>query len=49
MVVPLDHDQEPRFERLRESLVLAEDLGELFNYQRSRGHAWGYDTARAGE
>jgi membrane dipeptidase len=58
MVVPLDREQELRFERLMDSLVvidmhqhpqvLTEDTAELLDYFRSRDYAWGYDAARAG-
>ena len=58
MVVPLDPDQELRFQRLMDTLViidlhqhpqvLTEDLGQMFDYFRSREYAWGYDAVRAG-
>jgi membrane dipeptidase len=58
MVVPLDREQELRFERLMDSLVmidmhqhpqvLTERMDELFDYLRSREYAWGYDAVRAG-
>ncbi len=58
MVVPLDRQQEARFERLMDSLimldmhqhphVLAERMDELLDYFRSREYAWGYDAVRAG-
>ena len=58
MVVPLDREQELRFERLMESLVmvdmhqhplvLTEDMGEMLDYFRARDYAWAYDAARAG-
>src|SRR5215217_5299748 len=58
MVVPLDQEQERRFERLMDDLlmidmhqhvqVLPEPVGDLFEYARGRQYAWGYDAARAG-
>jgi membrane dipeptidase len=58
LVVPLDREQELRFSRLIESLVmvdlhqhphvLTDDLDEMFDYFRSREYAWGYEAARAG-
>jgi hypothetical protein len=58
MVVPLDQEQERRFERLMDDLlmidmhqhvqVLPEPIGDLFAYARERQYAWGYDAARAG-
>jgi len=58
MVVPLDAQQEQRFERLLETLVmvdlhqhpqvLTEDIAELKDYFRAREYAWGYDAVRAG-
>jgi len=58
MVVPLDQEQERRFERLMDDLlmidmhqhvqVLPEPMTDLFDYARSREYAWGYDAARAG-
>jgi membrane dipeptidase len=58
MVVPLDREQELRFQRLMDSLVmidvhqhpqvLTEDTADLLDYFRSRDYAWGYDAVRAG-
>jgi membrane dipeptidase len=58
MVVPLDADQESRFERLMDDLlmidmhqhvqVLTEPIDDLFDYFRSRQYTWGYEAARAG-
>jgi membrane dipeptidase len=58
MVVPLDREQELRFERLMDDLlmidmhqhvqVLTEPIDDLFEYFRARRYAWGYDAARAG-
>src|SRR3954451_22682655 len=58
MVVPLDGEQERRFERLMDDLlmidmhqhvqVLPEPIEDLFAYARARQYAWGYDAARAG-
>lgn len=58
MVLPLDADQERRFDRLMESLVmidmhqhpmvLSERMDELIPYFRSRDYAWGYEAVRAG-
>ena len=58
MVVPLDHEQERRFQRLMDSLVmidvhqhpqvLTEHIDDLLDYFRSREYAWGYDAVRAG-
>jgi hypothetical protein len=58
MVVPLDQEQERRFERLMDDLlmidmhqhvqVLPEPVGDLFAYARERQYTWGYDAARAG-
>ena len=58
MVVALDRDQELRFERLMDTLVmvdlhehpqvLTENMDDLLDYFRSREYAWGYDAVRAG-
>jgi membrane dipeptidase len=58
MVVPLDREQELRFERLMDSLVLIDlhqhpqvlpdDIGELMDYLRSREYAWAYEAVRVG-
>src|SRR5919202_1491565 len=58
MVVPLDREQELRFQRLLETLVmidihqhpqvLTDDIGELHDYFRGRQYVWGYDAVRAG-
>jgi membrane dipeptidase len=58
MVVPLDRDQELRFQRLMDTLVmidihqhpqvLADNISELLDYFRSREYGWGYDAVRAG-
>ena len=58
MVVPLDREQELRFERLMDDLlmidmhqhvqVLPEPMSDLFEYARERRYAWGYEAARAG-
>jgi membrane dipeptidase len=58
MVVPLDREQELRFQRLLESLVmidvhqhpqvLTQDMGQLLDYFRGREYAWGYEAVRAG-
>ena len=58
MVVPLDREQELRFQRLMDSLVmidvhqhpqvLTEDMADLLDYFRSRQYAWGYNAVRAG-
>jgi membrane dipeptidase len=58
MVVSLDRDQELRFERLMERLVmidvhqhpqvLTDNMDELLDYFRSRDYAWGYEAVRAG-
>jgi membrane dipeptidase len=58
MVVPLDSQQERRFERLMDDLlmidmhqhvqVLPEPMTDLFEYCREREYAWGYEAARAG-
>jgi membrane dipeptidase len=58
MVVPLDREQERRFERLMDDLlmldmhqhvqVLPEPMDDLFEYARAREYAWGYEAARAG-
>ena len=58
MVVPLDREQELRFERLMDSLimidvhqhaqVLPESPDDFLDYFRSREYAWGYEAARAG-
>jgi membrane dipeptidase len=58
MVVPLDRQQELRFERLMDTLVmvdlhqhpqiLTDDMAQLLDYFRSREYAWGYDAVRAG-
>src|SRR5215207_2896233 len=58
MVVPLDGEQERRFERLMDDLlmidmhqhvqVLPEPVADLFEYARERQYTWGYDAARAG-
>jgi membrane dipeptidase len=58
MVVPLDREQELRFERLMDDLlmldmhqhvqVLPEPMDDLFEYLREREYAWGYEAARAG-
>ena len=58
MVVPLDREQELRFERLMDGLlmldmhqhvqVLPEPMSDLFEYFRDREYVWGYEAARAG-
>ncbi|MGE3271440.1 MAG: hypothetical protein AB7P40_22010, partial [Chloroflexota bacterium] len=58
MVVPLDREQELRFERLMDDLlmidmhqhvqVLPEPMDDLLEYFREREYAWGYEAARAG-
>jgi membrane dipeptidase len=58
MVVPLDREQELRFQRLMDSLVmidvhqhpqvLTDDMAELLDYFRGRDYAWGYEAVRAG-
>jgi membrane dipeptidase len=58
MRVPLDAEQERRFERLSESLVMIDmhqhvqvltaDTADLLDYLRGRDYAWGYEAARAG-
>jgi membrane dipeptidase len=58
MVVPLDREQQRRFERLLDGLtmidlhqhpqVLTADMQDLLDYFRSREYAWGYDAVRAG-
>src|SRR3954470_24140248 len=58
MVVPLDQEQERRFERLMDDLlmidmhqhvqVLPEPVSDLFQHAREREYVWGYDAARAG-
>jgi membrane dipeptidase len=58
MVVPLDREQERRFERLMDGLlmldmhqhvqVLPEPMSDLFEYFRDREYVWGYEAARAG-
>ena len=58
MVVPLDREQELRFERLMNTLVmidmhqhpqvLTERTEDLLDYFRGREYAWGYDAVRAG-
>ncbi len=58
MVVPLDQEQERRFERLMDDLlmidmhqhvqVLPDPMSDLQEYAREREYAWGYDAARAG-
>lgn len=57
-VVPLDSEQERRFERLMDGLlmldmhqhvqVLPEPMSDLFEYFRDREYVWGYEAARAG-
>lgn len=58
MVVPLDREQELRFERLMDSLitidvhqhvqVLPDSPDEFLDYFRGREYVWGYEAARAG-
>ena len=58
LVVPLHREQELRFERLMDRLVmvdlhqhvqvLTDDMAELFDYLRSREYAWGYEAVQAG-
>src|SRR3954453_3630873 len=58
MVVPLDQDQEKRFERLMDDLlmidlhqhaqVLTESMDDLHDYFRSHEYVWGSAAARAG-
>src|SRR4051812_13073775 len=58
MVVPLDREQEHRFERLMDSLVMIDlhqhaqvlpaSPDDYLDYFRSREYAWGYEAARAG-
>lgn len=58
MRVALDREQELRFQRLMDTIVLldmhqhvqvlTEPMDDLFEYFRSREYAWGYDAARAG-
>ena len=58
MIVPLDAEQELRFERLMDGLlmldmhqhvqVMPDPMTDLFEYARERQYAWGYEAARAG-
>src|SRR5215212_3536850 len=58
MVVPLDREQERRFERLMDAIimidmhqhvqVLPDDPTQFMDYFRSRAYTWGYEAARAG-
>jgi len=58
MVVPLDGEQELRYERLMDGLlmldmhqhvqVLTDPITDMFEYFRDRDYVWGYDAARAG-
>ena len=58
MVVPLDQEQERRFERLMDDLlmidmhqhvqVLPEPVDDLFEYARERQYTWGYEAAQGG-
>ena len=58
MTVPLDRQQESRFQRLMEEsimidlhqhpMVLPEDFSQYFEYLRSDSYVWGYDAVRAG-
>src|SRR4051794_13794148 len=58
MVVPLDQEQDLRFERLMDGLlmldmhqhvqVMPDPMTDLFEYARERQYAWGYEAARAG-
>jgi len=58
MVVPLDREQETRFERLMDSLVmvdlhehphvLTDSMDDLLDYFRSHDYAWAYESVRAG-
>jgi membrane dipeptidase len=58
MVVPLNREQELRFERLVDTLVLidlhqhphvlTEDLQDLLDYFRGREYTWAYEAVRAG-
>ena len=58
MVVPLDREQELRFQRLLGVLVmidlhqhpqvLTDDMADLHDYFRGREYVWGYDAVRAG-
>ncbi len=58
MVVPLDRDQETRFDRLMDTItmvdmhehpmVLTDDVKDLGTYFRSHTYQWGYDSVRYG-
>jgi membrane dipeptidase len=58
MTVPLDHDQEQRFQRLAESLVmidihqhpmvLSDDVADLIEYFNAKHWKWGYEAVRHG-
>ncbi len=58
MRVPLDHEQEQRFQRLIDDLllidvhqhpmVLADDATEMPAYFRGNAYAWGFDAVKAG-
>src|SRR5215471_1748310 len=58
MVVPLDREQEARFERLLDSItlvdmhehpmVLTDDVQELHAYFRTHAYQWAYDGVRHG-
>ncbi len=58
MIVPLDGEQERRFTRLMDAIVMIdmhehplvfpENMAELADYLRSKSWAWGYDAVRAG-
>ena len=58
MTVPLDRQQELRFQRLMEEsimidlhqhpMVLPEDFSQYWEYLRSDRYVWGYEAVRAG-
>ena len=58
MTVPLDAQQELRFQRLMEEsimidlhqhpMVIPEDFSQYWDYLRSDNYVWGYDAVRAG-
>ena len=58
MIVPLDRQQELRFQRLMEEsimidlhqhpMVLPEDFSQYWEYLRSDRYVWGYEAVRAG-
>jgi membrane dipeptidase len=58
MVVPLDHEQDTRFQRLMDTItlvdmhehpmVLTDDVNDLVAYFRSHTYQWAYDAVRHG-